>query len=316
LDLVRWADVVVEAFSPRAMRMWGLDYESLRAVNPRIIMASSCLMGQTGPLASFAGFGNLAAAIVGFYEVTGWPDRAPVGPFAAYTDYLSPHFLLVAVLAALEHRRCTGEGQYLDFSQAEGSLHALAPALLDYTVNGRVATRRGNDDPAAAPHGVYPAQGEDRWLAVACLTDDHWRALAAAIGRADLLEDAGLARLEGRLARRAELDAAVAAWTATLEPTDAEARLQAAGIPAHQVQNSPECLADPQFAHLAHFREVEHPTRGEAVVEAPRIALGRTPGAVARGGPSLGQDIEDVLIGMLGYDGERLAELAVAEVFD
>ena len=146
-DLVRWADVVTESFSPRAMKMWGLDYESLRKIKPDIIMISSCLMGQTGPMAKFAGFGNLAAAISGFFNLTGWPDRPPAGPFSAYTDYVAPRFTALSILAALDHRRRTGQGQYIDQSQAEATLHFLTPALLDYTVNGRVQGATGNRDP-------------------------------------------------------------------------------------------------------------------------------------------------------------------------
>ena len=159
LDLVRWADVVIESFSPRAMKGWRLDYGHLREVNPDVIMLSTCLNGQDGPLASFAGYGNLGAALAGFYGLAGWPDRAPAGPFGAYTDYTSTHLLLATLLAALDHRRRTGEGQYLDVAQAEAAIHYLSPAILDWTVNGRVEERQGNEDPSLAPHGVYPAAG-------------------------------------------------------------------------------------------------------------------------------------------------------------
>ncbi len=119
-DLVRWADVVCEAYTPKAMRAWGLAYDDLKTLNPSLVMLSTCLFGQTGPLALFAGYGNLAGAMTGFYNLTGWPDRAPVGPFGAITDYTSPHVAAATLLAALDHRRRTGEGMYLDFSQAEG----------------------------------------------------------------------------------------------------------------------------------------------------------------------------------------------------
>ena len=129
LDLVRWADVVCESFSPKAMRAWKLDYESLRATKPDLIMLSSCLMGQTGPLSSFVGFGNMAAAVLGFYNLCGWPDRAPSGPFGAYTDYVAPRFGAVSVLAALDYRKRTGKGQYIDQSQAESALHFLLASV-------------------------------------------------------------------------------------------------------------------------------------------------------------------------------------------
>ncbi|HLZ71587.1 MAG TPA: CoA transferase, partial [Dehalococcoidia bacterium] len=142
--LVAWADVVVENFSPKAMRNWGLDYAALRQINPEIIMVSTCLNGQTGPEAGLAGFGTMGAMIAGFGELAGWPDKDPAGPFLAYTDYVSPRYIASAILAALDHRRRTGEGQYIDLSQVEAALHFLTPALLDYTVNGRITRRAGN----------------------------------------------------------------------------------------------------------------------------------------------------------------------------
>ena len=209
-DLVRWADVVTESFSPKAMRAWGFDYESLRKVNPGLIMLSSCLMGQTGPLAKIAGFGNMAAAIAGFTNLTGWPDRAPAGVFGAYTDYVAPRFTAMAILAALDHRRRTGEGQYIDQSQAECALHFLGPAILDYTVNGRVEERVGNSDARFAPHGVYPAAGDDNWVAIVCRDDDDWRRLCAAMKNEDLARDSRYASAAGRLEHRDAIDSSIA----------------------------------------------------------------------------------------------------------
>ena len=284
LDLVRWADVVCEAFSPKAMRSWGLGYDDLRAVNPDLIMLSSCLMGQTGPLAHFAGFGNLAAAISGFHNITGWPDRAPSGPFSAYTDYVSPRFTVAVLMAALDHRRRTGEGQYLDFSQAEAALHLLGPALLDYTRNGRVLGRNGNRDPAMAPHGVFPCRGHDRWVAVVVDGDETWRSLCEEVDRPDL---ARLTTAE-RLARVDELEAVVAAWTRALDEDEAERRLQARGVPAHVVANSPESWRDPQLAHRGHFVTTDHALHGPLVVEGTRWLFSRTPPTSYRAAPDAG----------------------------
>ena len=189
-DLVRWADVVTESYSPRAMPAWGFDYDNLRKLNPGLIMLSTCLCGQDGPLRDFAGYGNLGASLAGFYGLAGWPDRPPAGPFGAYTDYTSTHVILATLLAAIDHRRRTGEGQHLDISQAEAAMHFLSPALLDRSVNGRIMERAGNSDRDLAPHGVYPATGEDRWVAVVCQDDSAWPALCGVIGRADLAADA------------------------------------------------------------------------------------------------------------------------------
>jgi crotonobetainyl-CoA:carnitine CoA-transferase CaiB-like acyl-CoA transferase len=278
-------------------------------------MLSTCLMGQSGPQSTLAGFGNMAAAITGFYGLTGWPDRAPAGPFGAYTDYIVPRFTACAILAALDHRRRTGQGQYIDQSQAETALHVLGPALLDYTVNGHAQSRAGNTDARFAPHGVYPAAGEDRWIAIACRNDTDWRNLCAAIGRAELAADARYASAADRLARREELDAIVIQWTRTLAAEQAQELLQARGVPAHQVQNSVELFADPQLRHRGHFVKLEHHSLGHFTVEAPRPRLSRTPGEVRRAAPSIGRDNAHVLQTILGYGDDRVSELAVAGVF-
>lgn len=312
LDLVRWADVVTESFSPKAMRAWGLDYESLREVKPDIVMLSACLMGQTGPLAGFAGFGSLAAAISGFYDITGWPDRPPAGPFGAYTDTAAPRFIAAALLAALDHRNRTGEGQYIDLSQCEAALHFLAPVLLDYEVNGRAQTRVGNDDPAAAPHGVYPAAGKDTWVAIAVTTDEQWQALCAAIERPDLAADHTLATAEGRRARRDDLDSAIAAWTSQQAAPQVETLLQALGVPASVAQTSTDLYADPQLRHRGHFVEVPHPIHGTVTVESSHFILSRTPARIERPAPTFGQHNQHVLQEILGYSAERIAELVEA----
>ena len=311
-DLVRWADVVTESFSPKAMRGWGFDYETLRKINPRIIMLSSCLMGQTGPLAKIAGFGNMAAAIAGFTNLTGWPDRPPCGVFGAYTDYIAPRFTAMAILAALDHRRRTGQGQYIDQSQAECALHFLGPAILDYTVNGRVEERFGNCDAAFAPHGVYPAAGDDQWVAIVCRDDDDWRRLCAAMNNEDLSRDSRYASAAGRLEHRDAIDSAIARWSGKLERAAIESRLQSFAVPAHQVQNSADAYRDPQFAHRGHFVALDHPTLGKFTVEGPRAKLSRTPAAVRRAAPSVGQDNQHVLESILGYDETRISELAVS----
>jgi crotonobetainyl-CoA:carnitine CoA-transferase CaiB-like acyl-CoA transferase len=316
LDLVRWCDVLAESFSPRAMRAWGLHYEALRAVKPDLVMVSTCLMGQTGPLAGFAGFGSLAAAISGFYDITGWPDRPPAGPFGAYTDTVAPRFMAAAVLAALDHRRRTGRGQYIDQSQAESSLHFIAPALLDHAVNGRVQTRAGNDDPACAPHGVYPAAGDDRWVAIAVTNDEQWRELCGVIGRPDLAADERYATAQDRLARRAELDAIVSEWTSPLAPHEAERLLQARGVPASAVQVSEDVFNDPQLAARDHYVEVEHAVHGPITLEGSRFRLSRTPARIERAGPTFGQDNEYVLKELLGYSDERLAGLVAAGILE
>jgi len=311
-DLVRWADVVTESFSVGVLARLGLDYAALREVKPDVIMLSTCLLGQTGPLAGLAGYGNLAAAISGFSNLGGWPDRPPAGPFSAYTDYVSPRFTAAVILAALEHRRRTGEGQYVDLSQAEASLHFLGPALLDYVVNGRVWPRHGNRDPDMAPHGVYPAAGDDRWVAIVVRSDAEWRTLADLMGREDLARDPALATAAGRRARADALDAAVAAWTARLDMHEVEARCQARGVAASAVQNSVHLCRDPQLLYRGHFARFDDPAHGPTTLEASRFHLSRTPARVGGPVPTYGADNAHVLATLLGYDEARITALVAA----
>ena len=176
-DLIRWADVYGESFSPGVIDRMGFGYEAARRLNPEIIMVSSSLLGQTGPWREYAGFGNLAGAVCGFYQLAGLPDAPPVGAFGPYTDFMGVRYNALAILAALAHRDRTGEGQFIDMAQAEAALHFLAPAALAYLEAKRAPEARGNRDSSMAPHGVYPARGADRWVAIAVRTDDEWQRL-------------------------------------------------------------------------------------------------------------------------------------------
>ncbi len=311
-DLIDWADVVLESFSPRAMREWGMTYDDIRQRCPDIVMASSCLMGQTGPVSRLAGFGTMAAAISGFFYPVGWIDRAPCGPYSAYTDYTSPRWLVCAVMGALEHRRATGRGQYIDLSQSEAALHLMGPSLLDYTVNGRIWERAGNRDTVMAPHGVYATRGDDRWIAIACADDADWAALAARMGADDL---AGLS-LADRHARHDELDERIEAWTSSIDGDQLMKTLQERGVAAHIMQHSPELVTDPQLTHRGQFVEVEHAKADNFVVDGSRFRMSRTPAVVQYAGPCYGEHTFEILTDVLGYDGDRIAELAVAEVLE
>jgi crotonobetainyl-CoA:carnitine CoA-transferase CaiB-like acyl-CoA transferase len=312
LRLAEWADVVVENFAPGAMKAWGLDYDTLRARSPGVIMVSTCLNGGTGPQAGLAGYGTMGAALSGFHDLTGWPDRPPAGPFLAYTDYIAPKYVAASILAALDHRARTGQGQHVDLAQTEASLHFLAPALLDFTVNERLRTRDGNNSEEAAPHGVYRCAGEDEWVAIVAENDAQWRALCAAMGREAWIEDDRFAQFARRYARRDMLGAMIEEWTRERSAAEVEATLQAANVPAHRVSNAADVLADAQLAARGHFVMVEQPEIGRVLVEAPRFRLSESPPAALQPAPTLGQHNELVLKDILGMSDDEIAALVVA----
>src|SRR5438876_9068574 len=225
--LAAWADVVVESYTPRVMRAFGLAFEDLRAVNPRLVMLSTCLQGQTGPYAEFPGFGQLAAALSGFYEIAGWADRAPAPPYGAYTDYVVPRLAATALLAAVDHQRRTGEGQHLDVSQVEAALHFLAPRAPRPRAHGPGRdARREPERPRRAARRL-PVRGRrpvDR-------AQRAWRGgVARAVRRARRARLArGCALLDARRARRARRGARRAGGRGDALPRCERARGPAAG---------------------------------------------------------------------------------------
>jgi benzylsuccinate CoA-transferase BbsF subunit len=310
--LIMWADVVAESFTPGTMKAWGLDYEAIARVRPDIIMISTCQQGQTGPHAHYAGFGQLASALGGYYEVTGWPDREPAGPYGAYTDFICPPFALAALVAALDYRRRTGKGQYLDLSQFECGLQFLGPALLDYAVNGRVATRAGNRDSQACPHGAFPCAGDDRWVAVAVTTDREWQEFCRVLGHPEWATDSRFATFLARRQNEDLLESLVAEATRTRDAYELMAALQAARVPAGVVQRCSDLHRDPQLAHRGHWVTLNHCEMGPTVYDGIPFRLSETPGRLERPAPCLGEHTEFVLKELLGYTDEEIAGLVIA----
>lgn len=310
--LARWADILSESFTPRAMRGWGLDYESLRELNPSLIYVSTCLGGQFGPMSKKAGYGTHGAALAGFYGLCGWKDRPPAGPMGPYTDYVAPKFITTAVLAALEHRERTGVGQHVDVAQMEAPIHFLTPALLDYEVNGHVMEADGNRSPDMAPHGVYRTLGADRWIAIAVTGDLEWQALCALIGRPALANDSRLEGVDGRKRCEDEIDAIIADWAAEQTAENAQATLIAGGVAAHIVAGSEDLARDEQIAHRGHLVTLTHATIGDVTVENTRFQLSHTPSVITRPGPTYGQDRDAILSGLLGYSVSEIAALEAA----
>ena len=258
-----------------------------------------------------------------------------MGTGVAYTDWFATHVASVCIQAALDDRRRTGEGQYIDMSQLAAMTLALDATLLEETATGTVATRAGNSHPEMSPHGVYPARGEDRWIAITAPTDEAWRALVAVLDpvadlvqpvtepvevtaaldggphRGDLATDPALTSVAARLERRQWLDDQIAAQTTTWDGDELAERLQEAGVPAYPVLTMGDMELDPQLVARGQYWSTTHPVIGECTWDAPGFQLQGTPLYPRNPAPLLGQHNEDIYRNLLGYSEDEFIDLMV-----
>jgi len=260
--LVAWADVVGEGFPTGVMDKLGLDYEGLKKVNPEIIMFRTCGYGHTGPMADQPGFGSILTAVTMMDTMVGYPDRPPVPPSTYYTDQLSPMYATLSIMAALDYRRRTRKGQYIDHAQIEAGLNYMTPLILDYQANDRELALKGNKCDYAAPHGIYKCRGEDRWVAIAVMTDEEWQSFIGAIGGPEWAKDRKYDTAVGRVKNGDELDRQVEAWTVNHPPEHIQETLQKAGVGAGLVANAKDLDEDRQLNHYNFYRELDHPYMG------------------------------------------------------
>jgi len=314
--LIARADIVVENFAGGAMERMGLGYEVLRKIKPDIIMCSSCMQGQTGPHAKHPGSGHKLTSLAGFSHITGWPDREP-GYIAAYTDFIGPRFNIIAIMAALEYRRRTGKGQYLDMSQYENAVHFISGLALDAQANGRALGRIGNQCEYAAPHNAYRCQGDDRWCTIAVFTDEEWLSFCKAIGNPEWTHDRKFSTLVGRKNNEEELDRHINDWTKDKRAEDVMNSLQNAGVAAGVVETGEDLLdKDPQFKHRKTFVQLDHPDGGKYRTQAgPHFLLSKVAFDVKRA-PRLGEHNEYVFKGILGLSDQEYDRLVKDGVID
>lgn len=303
--LVAWADVVVENFGPGYMDRIGLGYDACRSIRPDIVYASVSVAGRTGPMAGFRGYGNSAAAQSGHAAMTGWPDSEPHMPPFAYGDVIAPMFATVAILAALEHRARTGQGQHLDISQTEPMVHVIADL---FALEGTPA-KPANSDPLIAPHDVFPSAGADRWIAIAAETEAQWGALCLELGAPELMKDSRFATAAGRRAAAGPLAQRIGELTARYEADDLADRLQAKGVPAAPVLDGRTIFENAALREAGHFVSSAHPVLGVSMMPAPPMRFSDTPGEVRRA-PLLGEHNAEVLVDMLGMDADVVDKLA------
>lgn len=303
--LIRWADIIIENFTPGTMKKLGLGYEDIKKIKPDIIMLSTCNQGQTGPHALHPGFGSHLSSLCGFTYITGYKDRLPVILYGPYVDHVGVGYGVIAVIAALLNRRKTGEGQYIDLSQYEVGIQFMIPALLEYNVNNRIIERDGNRHPFAAPHNAYRCKGEDRWCVISIFSDEEWEKLCKIMKRDDLLSDPRFKNIILRKQNEAELDKEIEIWTSRFTAEEVFNTLQENGIMAGIVETMEDIFFDPQLNHRGFWPELNHPEVGRFHAEAPPFILSKTRFKIDQPAPCLGEHNELVFKKFLGYSDDE-----------
>lgn len=317
--LIAASSVVTENFAPGVMERWGLTYEDVCKLTPEPIMARMSGFGHSGPHADFKSYGPVVQAVSGLSYVSGLAGREPSGWGLSYMDNMAAFYNGAALLMAIYHRNATGKGTEIDVSAVEAGIGLLGPIMLDVTANGR-KTRGTNyplgnriEHPHAAPHGVYPARGEDRWVAIAVFDDAQWQGLVAELGTPGWAADPRFASQEARHANQDALDALLGAATAQRDRHDLMHRLQARGVPASAVQTSEDVVDhDPQIAQAGLFVELDHPVIGSARFEGMPMQFSRTKVDYWRSAPLLGEDNHYMATEVLGLSEDEY-ETYVAE---
>jgi len=313
--LVEWKpDIIAESYAPKAMENWELDYEHVREIRPDIIYFSACQQGHLGPHRHFSGYGQMASSLGGYAHITGWPDRIPAIPYGAYTDFISPFFASTALVAALDYRRKTGKGQYLDLSQFECGQQFLAPALMDYALTGREICRMGNRHPTAAPHGVFPCTEEETWCCIAVFTDAEWKSFCSVLDNPAWTKEEKFQTITGRKQNEDELEELVAEWTRGFTPEEIMTKMQENGVGAGIVHPTSDLYEDPQLKHRGFFVELDHTEMGPHHYDGFTFHLSKTPGELRMPAPCLGEHNEYIYSKILGLSDDEIGDLLVEGV--
>lgn len=314
--LAQRADVLIENFKLDGLKQYGLDYESLQAINPRLIYCSITGFGQTGPYAARAGYDFLIQAMGGLMSITGAKDTEPgAGPQkvgVALTDILTGLYSTVGILAALAHRQTSGQGQRLDMALLDVQIASLANQASNYLVGGTSPTRMGNSHPNIVPYQDFPTQ--DGYMVIAVGNDAQFARLCQAAGHAALAQDPRFATNKDRVHHRQALIALMNAFTVTRTTQAWIADLEAVGVPCGPINNLEQVFADPHVQAREIRQTLDHPTLGQVPSVASPIRLSKTPVQYRMAPPLLGEHTHDVLCNLLGMDEAEVKTLQQAGV--
>ena len=311
--IVGISDVASENMRPGAMERIGLGYEAMKEVRPDIVMLSSSAFGEEGPFRRYGGYAPSFAAYSGLTHLTGYAD-APPNPMTGSVDLASAATAAFAVVAALNHRQQTGQGQHIDLSSVESLAVFTGDALMDYAMNGRVQSRNGNHDRIMAPHNCYRCRGDDKWVSIVVATDEEWHALCNAAGHPEWSADERFSDAYDRWRNRDELDRIVASWTIERTHYEVTEVLQAAGVAAMPSFSNEEIFSDPHFRERGLAAEVEHPTMGKQMVMGAPWRMSETPAEVKKASPLIGEHDEYVFGELLGMSTGEISRLTDEEV--
>ncbi len=312
--IVAISDVTAENFAGRVIDRLGFGYEELRKLKPDLIMISMSGYGQTGPDCQFVSYGPAQVPLSGMSSLTGYAGWQPLHVGLSYGDPNAGLHAAFAVLAALLHRERTGKGQYIDMSQWESTMNLLGEAFMDQAMNGTQPPRNGNRVDNMAPHGVFRCEGEDRWVSIACGSDEEWRALCEAMDQPGLANDPRFRTLSDRKANEDALEAIVEEWTIVRDPFGITQQFQAVGVAAFTPLVNRELSEDPHLNARGFFVEKEHPEVGVRRHAGIPWRMSETPCEVWRAAPVMGQDNDYVLGELLGMSSQQIASLKERQV--
>ena len=311
--VVAVSDAVMENMRPGVMPRLGLGYEALRETKPDLIYLSSSACGQKGPEREYVGYAPTFAALGGVSYITGYEDWPPSN-FMGAIDLRSATTAAASILAALVQKQRTAKGQYVDMASQESIAVLIGDVILDYVMNQRIQTRRGNKGYRIAPHNCYRCAGDDKWISIAVATNREWEGLCSAMGRPDLSEDQRFAVPEDRYKNQDELDRMISDWTGDKESYELMKQLQKAGVAAAPTLSSEGLFKDPHIRDRGVFRQVEHPVIGKDWVIAPPWRLSETPAQINRHAPLLGEHNEYVFGELLGMSAGEIENLKQEKV--
>ena len=307
IDLVKKCDIVMENFTPRVMRNWGLDYARLKEANPGLVMVSLSGFGRGGPWQDCAALGPTVQALSGLTRLSSYREGRPNGIGFALADHISGLYAALAALSALRRRNSHGCGEYIEISELEAACSTLGPELISLSLGGRAAGPQGNSPSRqpAAPYGCYPCRGDDRWCVITVYDEDEWRSLCRAMGDPVWAREQKFADLPGRLENAEELDLLIGEWTSAHTNQEVFHMLQEVGVPAAAVNDASDLAADPQLCERGFFVGLRRPALGVIRADGNPIRMSGTPARFVSAAPLLGADNQRVFLDLLGMDEQR-----------